>query len=132
MSCEYACATLWCLRRPVCRFVAELLQNRILRLVQRPAGVYHCSVFYQFAGRMGPSSIVVNKLRGGLLYVGLFEPRESGVEMGVVAVLSPDGERLKDIEIPGPEISGLALSPDGDSLIVTEASTGGVYRVTLG
>ena len=66
------------------------------------------------------------------MYVGLFEPRESGVESGAIAVLSPDGERLKDIEIPGPEISGLALSPDGETLIVTEASSGAVYRVTLG
>ena len=38
-------------------FVAEKMQNRLLRLVQRPAGVYHCSVFHQFSGFLGPSGI---------------------------------------------------------------------------
>ena len=38
-------------------FVAEQMQNRVLRLVQRPTGVYHCSVFYQFSGYLGPSGI---------------------------------------------------------------------------
>ena len=33
------------------------MQNRLLRLVQRPLGVYHCSVFYQFSGCLGPSGM---------------------------------------------------------------------------
>jgi len=111
--------------------VAELLRNRLLRLVQRPAGVYHASVFCRFSGRMGPSAVAVDAARGGLLYVALFDARESGAADGLVAVLGPDGERMRDIAVPGAEVSGLALSPDGSYLVVTEASTGGVYRVKL-
>lgn len=111
-------------------FVTELLANRVLRLVQRPAGVYHASVFHQFSGRMGPSAIVCDRRRGGLLYVARFDTKEAA-ETGVVSVLSPTGEHLRDIEIPGPEVTGVCLSPGSDALYVTEAATGAVYCIDL-
>ena len=30
------------------------MRNRVLRAVQRPVGVWHVSVFYQFSGGVGP------------------------------------------------------------------------------
>lgn len=41
-------------------YVAETLQNRILRVVIRPSGVYHTSVFHQFSGRLGPTALAVS------------------------------------------------------------------------
>ena len=52
-------------------FVAEMLANRIVRFVQRPSGVYHMSVFYQFSGRMGPSALAIDA--DDNLYVGRFD-----------------------------------------------------------
>lgn len=54
-------------------YVCELLTNRLLRFAQRPAGVYHSSVFVQFSGRMGPSAVVCDHARGGLLYVARYD-----------------------------------------------------------
>lgn len=51
--------------------MAELLANRIVRFVQRPANVYHMSVFYQFSGRMGPSAIAIDE--DGNLYVARYD-----------------------------------------------------------
>jgi sugar lactone lactonase YvrE len=80
---------------------------------------------------MGPSAIVVDKARSGLIYVALFDVAEAGQEEGEIAVLSPGGEHLRSIKLPGPEVSGLALSPDGSFLVATEASTGGIHRIGL-
>ena len=44
-------------------YVAELLTNRILRFCQR-AGTFHCSVFYHFSGRVGPSGIACDEQVG--------------------------------------------------------------------
>lgn len=52
-------------------YVAETYANRILRLVQNPSGVYHCSVFHQFNGLIGPTSLAMDEL--GNLYVGRYE-----------------------------------------------------------
>ena len=47
------------------------MANRVLRFVQRPAGVYHSSVFHQFSGRMGPSALAVDP--DGLIYVARYD-----------------------------------------------------------
>ena len=41
-------------------YVAETLNNRILRIVVHSSGVYHSSVFHQFSGRLGPTAIAVD------------------------------------------------------------------------
>jgi sugar lactone lactonase YvrE len=111
-------------------FVCETMANRVLRLVQRPAGVYTVSVFHQFAGRLGPVAIAHDASRPGTLYVARFEFR--GVSpTGVVAVLDAEGRVVREHVIPGPEVTGVAVSPDGSFLYVTEASTGSVYRIRL-
>lgn len=52
-------------------YVAETMQNRVLRFFQRPAGVYHGSVFYTMSGGVGPSSLALDS--HGNLYVGQFD-----------------------------------------------------------
>ena len=46
--------------------------NRILRFVQRPAGVYHFSVFHQFSGGFGPRYLACAP--DGSLFVAHFDP----------------------------------------------------------
>ena len=54
-------------------YVAETLMNRVLRVVIHSSGVYHTSVFYQFAGRMGPSALAVaSSAMGSSLFSALF------------------------------------------------------------
>ena len=49
------------------------MANRVLRFFQQPAGVYHASVFHQFSGGVGPSSLAIDS--NGNLYVGQYEVR---------------------------------------------------------
>jgi gluconolactonase len=117
-------------------FVAEAAQNRILRYTQKPLGVWHGTVFFQFSGRLGPSALVVDRVRE-FLYCARPEYRQEGAgEAGgrsLVAVLSLEGKLLKEFEVPGvgPEISSMVLSPDGKDLIVAEASSSSIVSVTL-
>jgi len=114
-------------------YVTEQLANRIVRFAQRPAGVYHASVFYQFSGRMGPSAVACHPTTGSL-YVALFDFASPRVPAcGSIAVISPEGTLIGSIEVPAPEVTGLALFPPQDPkfLFVTEASTGSVYKVAL-
>lgn len=112
-----------------CLYVAEMAANRILRGVQRPPGVWHFTVFRQFAGRLGPVAIVVDGTRG-LLYVARTEVKEVS-NVGVISVMSSEGEVLKDIALTGyPELSGLTMTPDNSALVVT-TQDGTVLRVQL-
>jgi hypothetical protein len=52
-------------------YVAETFENRILKITQKPYGVYNCSVFHQFNGRLGPVSIAMDE--SGYLYVVRYE-----------------------------------------------------------
>lgn len=90
-------------------FVAEKMQNRLLRLVQRPTGVYHCSVFYQFSGYMGPSGIARDAQ--GNLYVTRFDLATGANKQGVISVISPEGKLLQDIPTPAPELTGITVNP---------------------
>ena len=70
-------------------YVAEMMQNRLLRLVQKPAGAWHCSVFFQFSGRVGPSGIAVDQ--NGNLFVSRYDVATSAGPTAVetlVAALS--------------------------------------------
>ena len=107
-------------------YVAEMMNNRILRFFQKPDGVYHCSVFYQLQGRVGPSSIAVDKQ--GCLYIGHYDIANSTME-GQVLCISQNGELLNTIVTTGPEVSGLAIYKN--TLYITEISTGSVFKVDL-
>lgn len=41
-------------------YVSETLNNRILRFVQKLAGVYHCSEFFKVSGRFGPTALAID------------------------------------------------------------------------
>lgn len=106
-------------------YVAEMLSNRILRLTQAPKGVFHCSVFYQCAGGVGPSGIACDSK--GNLYVSRYEV--SGADAtGLVSVLSSSGKLISEVVLPAPELTGIVIDPSGAFLYVTENSTSSVYR----
>lgn len=107
-------------------YVAEMMANRIVRYFQQPEGVYHGSVFYQLSGSVGPNSLAVDAQ--GSLYVGVYDTKESG-STGKVLIISSAGAHVGTITVPGPEISGLAIT--GNTLYITEKSTGAILRVGL-
>jgi len=104
-------------------YVTEMLANRVLRFVQRPAGVSHCSVFPPFSGGLGPSAIAVAK-RGHLSvarYAFAAPDRK-----GVVSVISAAGKLVQDIEAPAAELTGITFDRSQGTVFVSEASTGSV------
>lgn len=112
----------------LCVYVAERAANRVLRFVQSPPGTYQMTMFKQFSGGFGPTCVVCD--RDGNIYVGRFELSSVG-RTGKVTVLSSEGDVQSEISIPAPEITGLAISPDGRNLFVTEESTQTIFRVVL-
>jgi hypothetical protein len=46
-------------------------------------------------------------------------------------VVDSEGEVTLIMSVPGPEITGLCLTPDEAFLIITEATTASVYRHAL-
>ncbi|CAE7276682.1 gnl [Symbiodinium sp. KB8] len=112
-------------------YVAETMANRILRLVADPSGVFHTSVFASFSGRLGPVALACDHERGGVLYVGHFD-FEGCSSGGLVSVLSPEGKLLMELFVASPEVSGLAISHDGQSLVVTDSGKSDLYYVAWG
>jgi len=111
-----------------CVYVAETCKNRILRYARRPTGVYHLSVFYQMAGRLGPTALCCAS--NGNLYIAHYDLSEN-TEDGRIVVVNSDGEMQQIVSVPGPEINGLCLSPNEKFLLITEASTASVYRIDI-
>lgn len=110
-------------------YVAEMMANRVLRFVQRPAGVFHCSVFKQLSGGLGPSALA---LRGdGALFVAQYDIAGAGLRawpqrararsrggagtaagaraQGTVLVVDKDGRTARRIRVPAQEVTGLAF-----------------------
>merc|ERR1719263_2789454 len=109
-------------------YVAEMAMNRVLRFSQHPPGVFHCSVFHQLSGRFGPTAIAVRDT--GEIFVAHFVFADN-VENGKILVLDPEGEVTGSILVPGPEVTGLCLTPDQRHLLITEKSTTSLYRHPL-
>merc|ERR1711871_588504 len=109
-------------------FVCETLKNRLLRFVQYPTGVWQCSVYYQFSGKLGPVDVCASK--DGTLYVARFETRNCA-DTGIVSVISPEGSLERDIIIPGAEVTSVTLSRDERSLFVSEKSQKVVFKAEL-
>ncbi|KAH9114409.1 hypothetical protein LEN26_001576 [Aphanomyces euteiches] len=111
-----------------CIYVTEMMSNRLLRFVQRPPGVYHCSVFYQFAGGIGPSCVACDAT--GRVYIGSYDFAGSSDPNGKIYILSAAGILEHVLEVPGPEITGICVE-SSHTLIVTEASTNSLHCITL-
>jgi len=112
-------------------YVAETMNNRVLRFVQSPPGVFHMSVFYQFSGLLGPTALACDPNTGNL-YVARFDFKACAEE-GTIAVISSKGELLRTLSVPAPEVTGIVIENQKQtgpvSLLVTEATTGTLYRI---
>ena len=60
-----------------------MLNNRVLRLNQNPKGILHCSVFFTFNGKLGPSSITMMKLEIYMLPEVIFSIKIKVIIMGL-------------------------------------------------
>ena len=111
-------------------FVAETLQNRIIRFAQSPSGVHHASVFAEFTARLGPTCLAMSP--NNFLYVARFD-FEDYAKVGLITILNMNGEKESEIIIPSaPEISGMSFSrKQANILWVTEVTTASCYRITL-
>lgn len=69
----HPCGVATTLADPTVVYVVEMMQNRVLRLSQRPGGggAYHMSVFHQFVGGMGPSCVACDAT--GRVFVGHYD-----------------------------------------------------------
>ena len=85
----------------------DLTTNRVLRFVQRPAGVSHRLVFYQFSGGLGPSAVAVDS--SGNLYVTRYDFAAPG-RKGVVSVISAAGIATSAAVFFGAGLVGLTLA----------------------
>ena len=119
-----------------CIYLAETFMNRVLRLKQNEDGIYVSSVFYQFAGRIGPSALTLDE--NGNLFVARFEysPIEFEGEMegdGIISVINKEGIMIGELTLPElPEISGLYISPKKrENLYVTERNSTGIFRIKI-
>ncbi len=105
-----------------------MMQNRLLRFVQRPAGIYHFSVFHQFAGGLGPSCVACGP--DGRIYVGTYDVGGGAICIklnryssntrlvhkflasdanGRIYILAPSGAIEHVLEVPGQEITGICI-----------------------
>jgi sugar lactone lactonase YvrE len=109
-------------------YVCETLKNRILRFVRRPSGIYQCSVFHQFNGLLGPTSIAVDG--NGYLYVSRFEFSDIAKnENGVITVLTPEGEKAYDIKVKGSELTHICFDSEMKHLYFSEVSSKTIYKI---
>ena len=104
------------------------MANRLLRFFQQPTGVFHFSVFKQFAGGVGPSCVAVDSR--GVIFVGHYDVGPAATT-GRITVLSPEGNIDVELNVPGPQITGICLSADEQELIVTESTTDAIFRVAV-
>ena len=92
-----------------CIYVSETYMNRILRIFCHSSGVYHTSVFKQFAGRLGPTALATHPVTGHL-YVARFDFAECS-RNGIISVLNESGEIETEMVVNEcPEITGLYFS----------------------
>jgi len=111
-------------------FVCETLRNRVLRFVQRPAGVWICGVFCTFSGGLGPTAIACHGKNSEYdLYIARADLPGHG--RGVISVVTSNGTFKPDIVMPAPELSGVTVSHDGSTLYVTEKSSGSIFSVKM-
>jgi gluconolactonase len=108
-------------------YLAESAANRLLTYtIDADAGLRDSKEFVRFADVLGgprqqdvtPDGVRTD--RHGNVFVALYRG-------GGIAVLSPQGDLIRNIALPGAHHSNLALSPDGRSVFVTA-----IYDTTAG
>ena len=111
-------------------YVAETLNNRVLRIVIHSSGVYHTSVFHQFEGRLGPTAIAVDAQ--GAVYVARFDFTECSKD-GIISILAESGELQEELIVNDcSEITGLFFSKvQDDILYATESSTNSLLKIQV-
>jgi sugar lactone lactonase YvrE len=107
-------------------YVCEMSTNRLLRFFQKPTGVFHYSVFYQFSGGVGPTCAAVDKY--DRIYVGHLDV---GTDSGKISEIDREGNLVREIRVPGASITGLTITPSSDFLIVAESTTSSIIRIPL-
>jgi hypothetical protein len=112
-------------------YVAETYANRVLRIVCHSSGVYHTSVFHQFTGRLGPTSIAVHPA-SGKLYVARYDFNECS-KLGIISILTEEGELENELVLPDhPEITGLYFSKvQDDILYATDCATNSLLKIQV-
>jgi gluconolactonase len=105
-------------------FLAETGTNRVYRYSLTPNGtIGPRETFAQFDGDIGPDGMAFDA--EGILYVAHYS-------QGRLDLLDPTGRIIDAIPVPGPEPTNLAFGgPARRTLIVTENSTGTVYRAEV-
>ena len=91
-------------------YVCEMLNNRVLRLVQNPKGVFHSSVFYTFNGKLGPSAITMDEI--GNIYISRSDSfnRNEKNNNGIISIITKEGNLVGEIIVEGySEINGLLI-----------------------
>ena len=125
-------------------YIAETFNNRIIKITENPQGVYHCSVFYVFSGRVGPTAITCDK--DANIYVSRFEyQNKKKDEDGIISVINKEGELVGEIIVPEmSEIVGIFI-PRNDNvdenaeedinkdttLYLTERNFNGVKKIKI-
>ena len=95
-------------------YICEMLNNRLLRLVQNPKGVFHSSVFYTFNGKLGPSAITMDEI--GNIYVSRsdFFNKNEKYNNGIISIITKEGNLVGEIIVEGfSEINGLLIPRNG-------------------
>lgn len=66
----------------------------------------------------------------GDIFVAHFDFQDNS-ESGKILILDSEGQVTGSIVVPGPEVTGLTLTPDQRHLLITEKSTTSLYRHPL-
>ena len=110
--------------------------NRVLRLKQNDDWIYITNIFYQFNGRIWPSSLAIDE--NGYLYVAKYEysPVEFEGELegdGLISVINKDGIMVGELSLQELlEITGLYISPKKrKNLYVPERNSTGIFRIKI-
>lgn len=111
-------------------YVSETNMNRVLRIVCHSSGVYHTSVFHQFAGRLGPTALAMSPK--GHLYVARYDFSECN-KNGMISILNDNGELESNLLVADcPELTGLYFSKvQEDILYATESTTNSLLKIQV-
>jgi gluconolactonase len=106
-------------------YVAETETGRLLRYPVRPDGsLGRREILTTLEGPPGPDGMALDE--AGRVYVALWGG-------GRVVVLEADGRQVAEIATPGRNPTNVAFGgPQQETLYLTEAETGAVYRTALG